>query len=553
MNIVFVGLNASYSHTMLSAGYLRAFTERYLSQLSWTTIESTVNDDEGTLALQLAAARPDVLCGTAYLFNHHVLLRVIARVKAMLPVLRVYLGGPQFLGDNEGFLRRYPEVDAVLRGDESSFYRLLQGELDAPGVCRIAADGNYRDQGIARWDGELDALPSPYQHGYFPPGKPFYLLETSRGCPAHCTFCTSAGTGVQYFSLDRVRNDLAVLRRTGARDIRVLDRTFNYGGARPAELLRLFRTEFPELYFHLEINPALVDEPLLAEIRLFAPGKLHLETGVQSLQPEVLRAIRRPATPEKLLSGLERLRQTGVPTLHADLIAGLPEQTWPKLQNDVLTLINARVEEIQLELLKVLPGTALAVQPSAAGLVRNPEPPYEVLSTGTMSADELYQCRILSVLLDSWYPVPQLRPLFAFAARQEHFLSEYMAYLRRHGDPLIKPSPMRRLELLETFAQERGDWKLAELARFVWLWNGLSPEKYQLRVHKYRNETPPAGTPLWQDAGGAADAVRCFTADFSCRAGELLAESSPASITDLAGRYAFYLRHSQKTTAIYAV
>jgi len=534
---------------MLSAGYLRAFTEEHAPEWEWEVIETTINDDPGQTALRLMEARPDIICATTYLFNQEHLLGVLGRTKAMHLAVKIYLGGPQFQGNNEIFLRRHPWIDAVIRGDESSLYRLLNGETNAPGVCRLNAAGQYQDHGCARYEGEIDELPSPYLKGYFPPGKPFYQIETTRGCTAECTFCSSAGTGLRYFSIERIRRELQVLAQLDVREIRILDRTFNHGGERPPALLHMFRTEFPQMRFHLEINPALQDDELLAEIKSFSPGKLHLEAGIQSLTSEVLREIRRPATPEKLLGGIKRLRECGNPAVHADLIAGLPRQRWDELLDNVKRLVEADLEEIQLETLKILPGTKLSDTPPR-GMAFNPEPPYEVLKTDEFSADELYRARILSRLIDIYYHAGQLRPLFGWAVRYErNFLPDYIVWLRQHTDPLIKPSPQGRLELLERFAEDTGRSRLAELTKFFWLRTGMAPEKYGITVHKCVPGTPPEGEEIWTDAEAGA-AVRHFSAEFSCRAAEVLISDGRQQPTGKTAKYRFYLRHGQKTVAI---
>lgn len=50
--------------------------------------------------------RPDILAATTWLFNHEQLMHVASRVKALLPEACLVLGGPEFLGDNEEFLRK---------------------------------------------------------------------------------------------------------------------------------------------------------------------------------------------------------------------------------------------------------------------------------------------------------------------------------------------------------------------------------------------------------------------------------------------------------------
>lgn len=56
------------------------------------------------------------------------------------------------------------------------------------------------------------------------------------------------------------------IHRHGIKNVRVLDRTFNYNNKRAKELLNLFLEFSPDICFHLEIHPALLSEELKKEL-----------------------------------------------------------------------------------------------------------------------------------------------------------------------------------------------------------------------------------------------------------------------------------------------
>lgn len=89
--------------------------------------------------------------------------------------------------------------------------------------------------------------------------------------------------------------------------------------------------------------------------------------------------------------------------IHADLIAGLPGYSYCNLLKDVVTLSGLRVHEIQLELLKLLPGTFFRENAKKLDLRFSPDPPYEILDTGGTSYNELVNIMQLSSALDAWY------------------------------------------------------------------------------------------------------------------------------------------------------
>ena len=67
--ITFLAINASYSHSMLSYGYLRAFTENKVPEWKWSIVEKTINDDEKIIIDDLLNTKPSVIVITCYLFN----------------------------------------------------------------------------------------------------------------------------------------------------------------------------------------------------------------------------------------------------------------------------------------------------------------------------------------------------------------------------------------------------------------------------------------------------------------------------------------------------
>ncbi|MDD5729381.1 MAG: hypothetical protein PHV59_12535, partial [Victivallales bacterium] len=256
--IAFLELNSSYSHSLLSYCLIRALAEREAPEWRWVHTAATIKTPPETVVAELESLRPDMLLATAYIFNLTLLCEICSCLKSRHKTLRIYLGGPCFLGNNENFLRENPAVDGVIRGDESSIPDLLKGRGtdELAGLCRIDAAGIYRDNAAAEYPEELDTLPSPYQQGIIHQGKAFYQLEASRGCGGACSFCTSAKSkGVKYHSLRRVKADLQALRQAGYREIRLIDRTFNEDGDRAVTLLKMFAEDFSDLRFHLEVHP----------------------------------------------------------------------------------------------------------------------------------------------------------------------------------------------------------------------------------------------------------------------------------------------------------
>ena len=360
MKIVWIDLNCSYAHSSLALPALHAQL-MHRTDVEWAVVRTTTGEAVGTAVDAVYAHRPDVVAATAWLFTHEQLLHIVARVKALLPQTVVVLGGPEFLGGNEEYLRRHPEVDCVLRGEgEESFARWVEvwnrpeAWSDIAGLCYIYK-GVYADQGVARVM-DFAALHAPEESPLFVWGKPFVQVETTRGCFNTCAFCVSGvGDPVRTLPIEAIRQRLHGIRERGIRDVRILDRTFNYHPGRAIELLHLFEEFHPHLRFHLEMHPALLPQRVRDVLAAMPHGLLHLEAGIQSLRQEVLDRSLRKGALEQALDGLRFLCSLPNLVTHADLIAGLPDYMLTQIYEDIHTLAGYRAGEIQLESLKLLP------------------------------------------------------------------------------------------------------------------------------------------------------------------------------------------------------
>ena len=116
MKILWIDLNCSYAHASLALPALHAQLLQDTS-IEWEIISGTINENTGMMVEKAYTHRPDIIAATAWLFNIEVLMHITSRLKALLPQSTLILGGPEFLGDNEEFLRKHPHVDCVFRGE----------------------------------------------------------------------------------------------------------------------------------------------------------------------------------------------------------------------------------------------------------------------------------------------------------------------------------------------------------------------------------------------------------------------------------------------------
>lgn len=497
MKILWIDLNSSYAHSSLALPALHAQIASD-SSVEWDIISTTINENIGMIVDEIYRKQPDILAATTWLFNHEQLLHITARLKALLPQCRIVLGGPEFLGDNEAFLHKNSFIDCVFRGEgEEAFPQWLtcwnQPEKwqTIPGLCYLTAQKEYIDNGLARVL-NFSELIAPEKSRFFNWSKPFVQLETTRGCFNTCAFCVSGGEKpIRTLSIDNIRERLRIIHRQGIKNVRVLDRTFNYNPRRAKELLQLFLEFAPDIQFHLEIHPALLSEELKDELRKMPKGLLHLEAGIQSLREPVLQKSRRMGKLEDALEGLKFLCSLPNMETHADLIAGLPLYSLSEIFEDVRTLAGYDAGEIQLESLKLLPGTEMRRRAEELGLQYSPLPPYEVLQTQQISVSELQTARHLSRLLDAFYNTSAWQNITRkLILENENFLSLLLRYLVE-GNLIDQPMSLEKRGLvLYEFCKINYPGYQTDIS-VAWIEAGMSLKKKPAEKVKTKRQVPP--------------------------------------------------------------
>ncbi|MEI6875950.1 MAG: radical SAM protein [Spirochaetota bacterium] len=363
----------------------------------------------------ISKARPRILAFSVSIWNHAATLALLRALDALWaasgPRPLVVLGGPEAANLDEK-APLLAECDWLLRGEGDLAFRelcsaLLAGGEPRPGgaidrVRRVQASRNGSPAAFAI------AEASPVDPAAIDSGYRLYTeedlahklcyVEASRGCPFGCEFCLSSlDRRVREFPLEGFFRDMEGLLARGARSFKFLDRTFNLDAVRAAAIMEFFLPRFrPDMFVHFEILPSIFPRRLLDIACRFPAGSLRLEAGIQTLDPAVAANIGRRSQPEAELDTLRHLRDHGSAIVHADLIAGLPGETFGSFARGFDLLFACGPDEIQLGMLKRLPGTPIARHDIPFSMRYSSDPPYEVVSTSSMDAGEVARLRNFS-------------------------------------------------------------------------------------------------------------------------------------------------------------
>ncbi len=408
MRTILSTLHSKYIHPSLALPYLAAFCGPDCGELLLR--EFTVHEPKEFVLASLLAEKPDVVAFSVYLWNRRETLELVDALHEIHPEIRIALGGPEVSFESRGLFAAHLGLSALVRGEgELPLRTLLQAwaQNKNPGeVPRLS----WRSNGhlVEGPDGpplsRLDEIPSPFALELVDLSRGFVYYETSRGCPYRCAFCMSSlDSTVRSFSMERIRADLGLLMERQVPKVKLVDRTFNYDAARAREIFAYILAHNRGSHFHFEIGAHLLDDATLELLAGVPKGMFQFEIGVQSTLDETLAAIDRQAPLESLEANVRRLRQADNIHLHLDLIAGLPGEGFGQFLASVDRVAALRPHHLQLEPVKLLPGSPLRAQAQELGIRFDPHPPYTVLATPQLSFAQLEKLRGISRLLDLTY------------------------------------------------------------------------------------------------------------------------------------------------------
>ena len=295
--------------------------------------------------------------------------------------------------------------------------------------------------------------------------------ETSRGCPFRCTYCLSSEeTGVVFRDMETVRKELQFFLDQKAALVKFVDRTFNANTTRAREIWSYLRDHDNGITsFHFEIGADLLTEEDISLLKSLRPGLVQLEIGIQSTNPDTLRAIRRIADNEKIFRAVRQLLEKQNMALHTDLIVGLPFEDYASFGKSFNEVYGLYAHQFQVGFLKVLSGTEMERKAPEYGIVCSARPPYTVLSTKWITPGEIDQIRRIADMVDIFWnsglfrhAMPYLERMFDSPFAMFEALSVY--YKEQKGTGAL--SPRLRGAFLEQFAARTKEMRGEEAFAF---------------------------------------------------------------------------------------
>ncbi len=464
MKILLAACNAKYIHSNLAVYNLRAYAGEYREHIILK--EYTINQQKDEILRDIYLEKPDIICFSCYIWNVSFVKEIAEDLKKILPDSVFWAGGPEVSFDAEDFLKKNPGFFGVMVGEGEETFREL---------CRFYVDnkGNLEEiPGIAFYSGgkilhngwreimDLSKVPFAYENMEDFRNKIVYY-ESSRGCPFSCSYClSSVDKKLRFRNLDLVKKELQFFIDRKVPQIKFVDRTFNCKHSHAMEIWKyILEHDNGITNFHFEISADLLKEEELSLMEKMRPGLIQLEIGVQSTNPETIRAIRRTMDFERLSEIVNKVRSFGNIHQHLDLIAGLPYENYDSFRNSFNQVYALKPEQLQLGFLKVLKGSLMKEMAKEYGILHKEREPYEVLSTKWLSYGEILKLKTVESMVEVYYNSGQfqntLNYMEGFFEDAFSMYEELGKFYEGKGYHSISHSRMRRYEILLEFLGQR--------------------------------------------------------------------------------------------------
>lgn len=466
MKILLAACNAKYIHSNLAVYDLKAYSSDYDEHVILK--EYTINQPKDEILKDIYSSGADVVCFSCYIWNISFVRELIRDLVKILPKTAFWAGGPEVSYDAEKFLTEMPEMTGVMVGEgEKTFHDLLEFYIDGKDSLEEISGIAYRTGDKIIHNGwrelmDLSAIPFVYEHLEKFENRIIYY-ESSRGCPFSCSYCLSSiDKKLRFRDLELVKIELQFFLDHRVPQVKFVDRTFNCKHEHAMTIWKyILEHDNGVTNFHFEISADLLREEEMELMSQMRPGLIQLEIGVQSTNPETIRAIHRHMDLKKLEHCVNRVHSFRNIHQHLDLIAGLPYEDYDTFHQSFNDVYQMKPDQLQLGFLKVLKGSLMQKEAEVYGIVYKEKEPYEVLSTNWLTYGEVLKLKMVESMVEVYYNSGQfwhtLEYLVPFEKDAFTFYEKLGSFYEKKGYSEISHSRMRRYEILLEYLQEETD------------------------------------------------------------------------------------------------
>ena len=411
MKILLTTLNSKYIHSALSLKYIYNNIVD-INDISVNVKEYTINENLQDIFADILSDTYDLIAFSCYIWNIEYIIKLCNDIKIANEDVKILLGGPEVSYESYEFMLRHKFADFIIRDEGEVIFRKF--------VKSYIQDKNFSNipSFLYRENGKI------IENEYEPPIDNLALIrgaydifnendikdkivyyETSRGCSYNCAYCLSSITKkVRFFPYEKVISDIKKIVDAGAKQIKFVDRTFNFDKNRTSNIIKyLCSIDNGKINFHFEITAHILQDDLLDILKNVRQGLFQFEIGVQSTNKETIKSVNRVDNFEKIKEKVIKIKSFGNIHQHLDLIVGLPYEDIESLKKSFNDVMNLRPDNLQLGFLKVLKGSPIKEMTDEYKIKYREYSPYEVISTKFISYKEVIMVKHMEEMLEDYY------------------------------------------------------------------------------------------------------------------------------------------------------
>lgn len=485
MKILLTTLNAKFIHSNPAIRSLWASVERdgHIPDI----VEFTINHNDDYIFGEILRGNYDLVCFSCYIWNIERSLYLVENLKKARPDMAFLLGGPEAGQRAVSLMKKYPAIDYVLKGEGEESFRNFINNYGKPQAYQEIKGLHFRQEGKIYVSEDPDfvdfaALPFPYEKLVCEDDKIIYY-ESVRGCPYSCTYCLSSiERGLRALPLERVKKDLSYFIYKGVKQVKFVDRSFNYSDQRAREIMTyLIDRDNGVTNFHFEMLGDLISEDMMKLLARARQGLFQFEIGVQSTNPATNQAINRRSDFGLLSQRVREVLALGNIHIHLDLIAGLPYEDYESFKKSFNDVYGLKPDMLQLGFLKLLHGTPLRQDKDKHGYVYRSKAPYEVISNNYINAHEIVRLKMVENVLDLYYNRGGFEKTLAWFTHEVfadsfRFYENFSRYYYKKGLQHKSHNKEDLYRILHSYGVEEGKEREAQVLLEKDMALGLNPE-----------------------------------------------------------------------------
>ncbi|MBN1897363.1 MAG: B12-binding domain-containing radical SAM protein [Spirochaetes bacterium] len=277
----------------------------------------------------------------------------------------VIMGGPHvsFLPDEA-----LEHADFVIRGEGERALPvfidrwLKKGDLTDVPHLSYKKDGKIIHNPKEDWIYELDHLPYPdfslIRNGIKPTfGYKIVPVQTSRGCPFNCEFCSVTGMFGKRLRFRSIENIIQELRRYNDRKnvIFFYDDNFTANRGRAKELCRAMIKENFRFKWSTQVRADVAKDPELVQL-MRRSGCVTVFIGFESIDPENLRSMQKQQSVEEIKTAIQVIAGNKI-QVHGMFVFGFENDNRSVIKETIRFANSNPIGTCQFLILTPLPGT----------------------------------------------------------------------------------------------------------------------------------------------------------------------------------------------------